>query len=124
MPRSNTIVSGHVRGFWVSDRDLMVKVRVAQGEHVVLRVEGSRFDFGAQLDIVKYALGTNEEQEVRSANGLERLPHKVLWARLTSPLPPDLRGPSGRGEPPVARAEALGLAEGDVNPFDLTLAGF
>ena len=103
-------VGGSVEGYWVTQRALHVRLSTPEGA-LVLVIPTGRPDFLAQLETVRFALATNDDHEVRVANGYESPPPKRLWATLERAPEP---GPGGL---PQARASSLGMGLADRNPF-------
>lgn len=124
MPTPPTVVQGTVSAFALNERGLFVKFRAGPNRTLVLRVESRRLDFKAQLQMLQYVLSFNEEQAVRALNGLQAQPAKQVWVQLPDGNPPNWVARSQAGNPPVVSPRAIAMSEGNVNPFDRSLAAF
>ena len=124
MIRDASVVYGFVKSFSISERGLAIKVWVDDDRSLVLLIDSQRRDFAAQLQLVQYALSTNEEQDVRAANGFSADQRKQVWVQLPRPMSADWAELTSRGSPPHVRPMALGVAEGDINPFDKSQSSF
>ena len=76
---ATTTVHGIVEALWATDRGLFVRLNT-ESQSLKLYVYARRSDFIAQLELAKFALTSNQDQEVREANGYRTLARTELWA--------------------------------------------